>query len=425
MESSTNNTDAAPAGARTLTLHGYGDKELFYAQAADSSWSLPMFVEWKFDKEHDRHYALVTPAVTLYVNQGLVMQALLQVHDVAGEKNRWIIPRNICEAVLHKAPGINPTYYYQWPDATQPPLPPNWAEMKGKSWKYPNLKNEDLVMGGQPFVKHVANKSGIPSSVVSIVFKSICQEAPAWMLDNKQPLELGFCQLVALPFRVNWKEIVAFKCKSWRLRKLFSETRIDAELHSKLADLKMPSVMCSPQNIGLSRGKLEHTLEVIPTKKFQDAVDKSESQRMSCGWNAYVAHYEESVEKYYHLMVRALGYFIKKAAAPFARVHGGGVSGVVRLLPAGGKQALIHGVRACEIPTYIIPSDSNFSVTSEQSDPRLVQFQAEKLLQVSTVLPAIENVRECDGNGEVEQPRPGGTVRLPLLLTDQKCDGEL
>lgn len=406
---------------QTLTLHGYSDKELWFAQAQDNTWSLPMFVEWKHDKEHDKHYALVTPAVTLYVNQGLAMQALLQFHDVMGEKSKWLIPRNICEAVLHKAPGITPTFYYKWPDDTCPPLPPAWNEMKCRGWKYPELKDEDKVIKAQPFIKHVANKASVPVPLVNIVFKAICSEAPAWMLENKQPLELGFCQLVAMPFRVNWKEIVAFKCKSWKLRKLFSETKVDADLHAKLADLKMPSVMCSPQNIGLSRGKLEHTLEVIPTKKFQEAVDKSETQRMSCGWNAYVAHYEESVEKYYHLMVRALGNFIKKAAVPFARVHGSSVSGVVRFLPVGGKQALVHGVAVKDIPRHIIPPDSNFSVMAEEqtSDPCLVPRPAPEVLRLPCVPSPDQDVRQrLIGPAVVEQGHPG-TNGLPVLDADQ------
>lgn len=414
--------------AKTLTLHGYGDKELYYAQSQDSAWSLPMYVEWKHDKDHDKHYALVTPAVTLYVNQGLAMQALLQVHDLMGEKNRWLISRNICEAILHKAPGITPTFYYRWPDDTQPPLPPGWNETKGRGFTYPDQKDQEQVLNGQPFLKHVATTCGIPSSVVSIVFKAICQEAPRWMMENKQPLELGFCQLVALPFRVNWKEIIAFKCKGWRLRKLFSETKLDSELHDKLAELKMPSVMCSPQNIGLSQGKLQHTLECIPTKRFEEAVKELEGRQLSCGWNAYVAHYEESVEKYYHLMVRALGYYIKKAAVPFARVHGGSVSGVVRLLPAGGgKQNFIHGVAVQNIPAYIIPSDSNFSVLSEQqqSDPRLIPLQAKSVLQVSAVSSANEDLRQCDGNGTVGQPRTAGADGVPLLLPGKELDGEL
>lgn len=405
---------------KTLTLHGYGDRELFYALAADSSWSLPMFVEWKHDKDHGKHYALVTPAVTLYVNQGLSMQALFQFHDIMGEKNRWLIPRNICEAILHKAPGITPTHYYLWPDDTCPPLPPGWNEMKCRGWKYPELKDEDKITKAQPFLKHVATKASIPHSLVNIVFKAICQEAPQWMLDNKQPLELGFCQLVAMPFRANWKEIVAFKCKSWKLRKLFSENKVDADLHAKLAELKMPSVMCSPQNIGLSRGKLEHTLEVIPTKKFQEAVDKSESQRMSCGWNAYVAHYEESVEKYYHLMVRALGNYIKKAAVPFARVHGSSVSGVVRFLPVGAKEALIHGVAVRDIPRHIIPPDSNFSVLEEeQRDPTLVQIQAPEVLCLPGVPQVSQDMRQrLIGPAVVEQGQVG-TDGLPVLDADQ------
>jgi hypothetical protein len=392
---------------QTLTLHGYSDKELYVARAMDDSWSLPMFVDWKHDKEHDKHYAMVSPAVSLYTNQSLMMQALLQVHDVMGEKTRWLIPRNICEAILHKAPGITPAFYYKWPDDNQPPLPPAWNEAKGKTWRYPEARNPELLSSSH-FVKHLAKTINLPSSVISIVYKAICTEAPGWMLDNKQPLELGFCQLVALPFRANWKEIIAFKCKSWNLRKLFSETRIDAELHEKLAELKMPSVMCSPQNIGLSSGRLQHTLECIPTKRFEDASIHSENRQLSCGWNAYIAHYEESVEKYYHLMVRALGNYIKKAAVPFARVHGGSASGVVRLLPVGAKKAFVHGVRVQDIPAFVIPPDSNFSVTSEeQRDPRLVPIQAAEVLCLPGVLPPTEDLRKRLEQGTVDEPGQG------------------
>jgi hypothetical protein len=410
------NTDA---DGRTLTLHGYGDRELYFAKAMDGSWSLPMYVEWKHDKEHDKHYAMVMPAVSLYTNQSLMMQALLQVHDIIEEKTRWLIPRNICEAVLHKAPGITPTFYYKWPDGSQPPLPPAWNETKG--WKYPDFnKDEDRVLNAQPFIKHLAKTINIPSSIINVVFKAICQEAPQWMLDSKQPLELGFCQLVALPFRANWKEIIAFKCKSWKLRKLFSETKLDHEIHEKLADLKMPSVMCSPQNIGLSKGRLQHTLEVIPTKRFEEAVHRSESQRLSCGWNSYVAHYEESVERYYHLMVRALGNYIKKAAAPFARVQSGSVSGVIRFLPVGGKQALIHGVVVKDIPCHIIPPDSNFSVTSEeQCDPHLVQIQAKEVLCLPGVPSPNENMRLRIEQGAVDEQGHPGTNGLSVLDADQ------
>lgn len=406
--------EASKTTEQTVTLHSYGDQELWYAQAQDSTWRLPLIVEWRHDKDNDRHYALVSPAVGLYINQSLALQALFQFHDVMGSKERWLIPRNICEAILHKAPGITPNRYYYWPDDICPPLPTGWNEMKSKGFKYPVNKDEEQVLNGQPFIKHIATSSSVPASVVSIVFKTICREAPKWMLDNKQPLELGFCQLVAMPFRANWKEIIAFKCKGWKLRRLFSESKTDEDLHQKLADLKMPSVMCSPQNIGLVKGRLQHTLEVIPTKRFEEAVYESEGRRLACGWNSYVAHFEESVEKYYHLMVRAMGNYIKKAAAPFARVHGGSVSGVVRFLPVGGKQALIHGIRVENIPVYCIPTDSNFSVTAEQSDQRLVQIQAPEVLKMSNLLPAPADLRKCNEQGEMVEQGPARTNGLSL-----------
>lgn len=411
---------------QTITLHQCGDRELWYAEGQDKSWQLPMLVEWRHDRENDKHYALVVPAVSLYINQSLTLQALFTAHDIMGSKERWLIPRGICEAILYKASGITPAYYYRWPEDNCPPLPPAFNMIKYGD-KYKESDKDPEVVNGSPFIKHVASKSNLPSSIVNLVFKAICQEAPQWMLDNKRPLELGFCTLVALPFRVNWKEIVAFKCRSWKLRGIFNNAKDDNDLLNTLAERKMPAVMCSPQNIAMIRGKLDYTLEAIPTKRFQAVVQAVESRRMACGWNAYVAHYEETVEKLYHIMVRALGSYIKKAAAPFARVSSGSVSGITRLLSVGGTKARIHGVAVRNLPVHIIKPDSNFSVLEEQqqSDPRLIPLQVKGVLQVPAVLPANENLRQCDGNGEVEQQGHTGAARVPLLLTDQKFNDNL
>lgn len=406
-----NNTDRA---GQTLTLHSYGDKELWIAQAADSSWSLPMFVEWKHDKAHDKHYAIINPAVSLYTNQSLMMQALLQVHDIMGEKTRWLVPRAICEAILHKAPGITPAFYYRWPDEAQPALPPAWNMVKG--WKYPQFKDEEMAMASQPFLKYIASKSGVPVNLVSVVFKAICQEAPRWMLENKASLDLGFCQLVALPFRANWKEIVTFKCRRWKLRGLFSKSKSGDDhkkLHDELDHLGMQEMLCSPHNIAMKQGRMDYTLEAIPTKQFNSLVHLMESEQLSCGFASYVAHYEESVEKYYHLMVRALGNYVRKVAAPFAKVSGRGVPGGIRFVQIGGKQVKVRGIPLSDLPAYITPPDSGFASIGEESDPGLVQAQADALPEVSHVPQATPDLRERTEGGDVVKP---GTIRTNGLL---------
>ena len=105
-------------------FHQYGDKELWRAEAEDRSWSLPLFVEWRHDKENDLHFAHVQPAFCPYYNQALTLNSMFQVHDIMGRKNEWLIPRRICEAILHKAPGITPLYYYSWPEPDCPAIEP-------------------------------------------------------------------------------------------------------------------------------------------------------------------------------------------------------------------------------------------------------------------------------------------------------------
>lgn len=392
--------------AETLELHRIGDQELWYAEAQDSSWRLPLLIEWRHDRKNDKHYALIDPAVSLYTNQALTMQALFQHHDISEGKGRWLIPRGIAEAILHKAPGITPAYYYSWPEDNCPPLPPTWKiSMFGAKTKDPAAS-----IDAQPFIKHVAGTSGIPSSIVSIVWKAACTEAPAWMMENKASLDMGFCQLVAFPWRPNWKQIVTFKLRGIKLNRLFSLE--DAELRPALESIDMPATLCSTHNVSIAhQSHINYTLEAIPTKRFNDEMRRIESKRLACGWSSYMAHYEESVEKLYNHAIRALGSYVKKVSTPFAKVSNIGVAGVLRFRAVGAKQVKILGVAADDMPVHIIPPDSRFSVLSGESDPRLVQAQIAQVPEVSALAQRTDDLRECSEQGNLVgegHPEPDG-----------------
>lgn len=377
-----------------LELYQTEDRELWYAQAPDKTWQLPMWVDWKHDRKNDAHYALINPAVSLYTNQTIMIQALFGPHTVIADDTRWLLPRRMAETLLIKAPGITPTVYYKWPNAACPPIPPAW-NMARFTFKDP----PERPWACQTFVKHVAKTHRIPASVVRAVLTAVGDEAPTWMLRHRKPIELGFCRLIAAPFRSNWKEIVSFKCRGFRLPSILSLNY--TRMMQLLEGIGMPGIMCSPDNIGMSTTNenyhIDYVIEAIPTVKFEKAVHALETERIACGDTTYVSLFEETVEILYRYLLQALESYCKKAAQPFAQLCASSISGVSRLLPIVRRKATVGGVRATDLPVNIIPPTTSFSTRGIKSDPALIQAQIKALQAVPDLHPEIKNLRRRYG----------------------------
>jgi len=384
-----------------VCLHQNGDRELWFASG--DGWSLPMYVDWKHDRDTDKHYALVTPACNLYMNQALMMNALMGHHDIGGQKTRWIIPRRMAESIMAKAQGITPACYYKWPDAACPPMPPSWSVDR---FRY-EQEEPQKPWACESFISHVAHARKIPSNVVKMVLNAIGEEAPEWMIRNRKPLELGFCRIIAAPFRSNWKEIVALKCRGFRMPGIFN---LAAEkMWACLEAIGLPGILTSTNNMGLvsvagrDQYRVGYVLEAIPTKAFEVAANKVETERIASGSTAYVSLYEETVERLYKYLVQAMASYTRKAQLPFATVLAGGGAGILRFLPISGRQAKVHGVDPRELPVHIIPPTSNFTVLTNKSDPRILRAQVKAMLEMSPLPPGVEDMRKRTKLRELER----------------------
>lgn len=411
---------------QTLELYPYGDTELWYASGDD--WALPVHVQWRHDKKNDKHYGMIIPAVGLYYSQGLMMNSLMGMHDIMGRKDRWLIPRPVVDALLHKAPGITAIAYYKWPDPEMPaiPIPSVLKVDKASGEKFTELATDAMENPGQePFIKFISSKTGINSSIVRVVMRAICDDAPQWMLEHRREVDLGFCKLIAAPFRPNWKEIVAFKFKRWKLLEMFSSPG-DLK-YQMLEDAGVPSALCSLHNIAIKkdsgRHQVSYSLEAIPNRRFEKAVAEVERKRIACGSTSYVVSFEKTVESLYRHLLDALEGYLKKTNLPFARLCEDSSSGNLRLLSSGGEQAKVRGVGIRQLPVHIIPPGSPFSVKAERSDRVLVQAQAPPLPKMPTILPRLEDVRGRDGEQDLaaEGSNEEGTAGVPVL---DACEGK-
>jgi hypothetical protein len=61
------------------------------------------------------------------------------------------------------------------------------------------------------FVNFVCQRTGAKPSVFNAVWKAMLQEAPAYLLEEGKPINLGIGELYALPYRANWREIMEAK----------------------------------------------------------------------------------------------------------------------------------------------------------------------------------------------------------------------
>lgn len=346
------------------------------------------------DENSGDHFGSVVPAFGTYKSQSLALNALLKFHSIIDRDDYWIVPRRTIEGLLHKAPGVTPSYYYRWPDDSMPPMP--------VSFKATRIDENETVPGrwaneSEAFVAHLCKQFNLPNSIVRIVLRALAAEAPKWMVANRMALNLGFVKLVAVPFRVNWKEIVAYKMKRHKLQGLLALPR--SERGEALENAGVPGVLCSPDNVGLHKGsnyKIEYTIEARPLKSFDSVAGVIESQRLACGTTSYVASFEKTVEKHYHDLLDILERYLKKTNAAYARVSERGNAGVLRFLPTRADKIKVRGVNPRQLPVSIVPDDRSFSVFAEEEKPKPVQAKDKSVLSLPAVPPAIEDVRKCE-----------------------------
>lgn len=408
----------------SLKLYQYGDRELWVISGDE--WTLPMYLDWLVEATSRKPYALITPACALYPSQHLAVNAVLGVHNLSKDKQRWIVSDQVARGQLSKAAGITPRFYYKWPDGEMMPI---------------TTVRDPIAIGGPPegpgdpmcketetFLSFVSKRRSIPVSMLRATLSAIGDEAAAWMLERRGVINLGFCKLAALPYRVNWKQIVAYQCKKWGLRSILKTK----EHKATLDNLGFPGLMCSERLVGLTRrGKSDYrwmgfTIEAIPSDEFDTAVADFEGQNMPKGHRAQVDAFERTVEKLYDFILEALKKYTRKAYLPYARVRESSATGVIRFVPSSGLNDAAHSMGLVEIPVDIVEGHGRFSVFADPGRSETLRAKAPPVLPLPTVSPRAEDLRERQGSADVHGPRRGaGDSGVPLLDAGQgEAEGE-
>jgi hypothetical protein len=355
----------------------------------------------------------------MYYAHGLALAALLGAHNEHDRRDCWLIKKHMVHGLLHKAQGITPLAYYKWPgDGSVPPTVPKVLKINrtsGIATTVPITHNKD------GFVKLIASKTGLQPGIIGLVVKTIGDEAANWMVENRSVIDLGFCKLFAAPFRANWKQIMAFKFKKWKLLGMFNKPK--NTMMDELEDSGVVASLCSLQNMAIKKNgqryRIDYTIESIPSKSFEKAVDAIESKRIALGGTSYVASFEKSVAVLCSHLIESLETYLHKTGLPFARIWESSSPGKLRLLPTSSQSVKVRGVPIRSIPEHIVTPDNPFSIHAEQSDEILVHTKAPQVQEMPAVLQIENDLRGCEKQSGLVEQEHAGTNGLSMLDASQ------
>ena len=178
---------------------------------------------------------------------------------------------------------------------------------------------------------------------------------PGGCLSTRQTLDLGFVKLVALPFRVNWKQNLAWICKPWRLLWVLGDPQASRERKKLLDFFKFAKTLSSTQHIGLKSSRLDYTIEAIQTESFESTADAVEKARMRYGQLAYVQGHQKAVEMFYDRIVQIMVRCARKVGIPWAAIRPLGTAGGMAFVPIGNGPR-VRGVCLDDLPVHIAPA---------------------------------------------------------------------
>lgn len=193
---------------------------------SDENWSLPVIVEWP--EQNDVAAVRVSDLPMLSIQRHALETKL---HSAGKFRNdAWWILRSVLQVIGH-AITDDAEKYVVWR--------PLDARVKFRSGPH-NADRDEF------FAEYARN--GIVSDPVKaeVIFVSFCKHMLSWMLNEQRPVQLGFCDLYAVPYRPNWKQLLFQRQQG---RKVLPKTVLNRASMNDMVERGVPDDLIDPKLI--------------------------------------------------------------------------------------------------------------------------------------------------------------------------------
>lgn len=383
-----------------LTLESFGDRELRVVKITlpEGEAVIPVFVV--FYRAEKKEFAKIAPAIGLYPEQATRLEYHFVTVNEWKRRDIFLIQRKHLSKLTETVSGITPAYYYRWPGKDFPMPSADKLKVNGE-------EIQPIPDDAEDFLDYVHKKRGIDRNVLRLAWTAVSKEAASWLLKRKKPINLGFVNIFAVPYRANWKEILLarFPNALWWFRHnvnkegVFHDQLAQADFEHKLADLTLMAIH--------NRDHYIHwTMEAVPSKDWEEDVAELERERKSGGNTAYVRHHEKTLADLLPRTLEVFTRYVEKTCRPFPQICNGSVDGSKKFIPYRGKTDNIPQFGK-SIRVSIVTNDGPAKLGSSREFQPIQPAVVPGMQRLPRLLPATNDVREPVERREVDKPANG------------------
>lgn len=372
-------------------------------------WQFPVWVD--FFQGHNREFAKCTPAVGLNAEQALHLVYHFSIHNVWKKTESFLIDRHFLPQLAERVTGVVPEYYFRWPGSTVPLS----KSMRRLRIAKDDLNDDDISEETEDFIEFIHKRRSVDRNVLRLAIDMICREAPYWLTQKKKPIDLGFVRIFALPYRVNWKEILLAKFRdiAWVFNSN-KETKDNA-----LREARFNEHLCRLEMLSIDRTKMHihWTLEAVPTKQWEKDAAEIEMTKQASGDTVYIKMYEKLVAALAPRILEVFTSYVQKVSRPFPEICKGSKPGSKKMVPYRGEKKMLPKIGG-NIPVHVTVSGQPQSFNQREKDVAvLVRPTIASVPQLPDIPSTDVAVREPILSSQMEKPKDGnaGTDRVPVL----------
>lgn len=322
-------------------IQAIGDRELWVvsgAAALGAKWSLPIFVDFfeaNITPQIKRTFARVNPAMTMTPEQESVLESRISAYVYPSEAGHKLIAKSSLNEIAIKAQGITPAFYVQWPD--QPNEVASKVEQDSLDPEY-----LDPSRATEAFLQYVSVQTNVlPLPTLKLAWRALVQCSMTWLAEKKRPIDFGFVELMPVPYRVNWQQVLkAMHPKSpWVIT------------HSKKQDVSRDAMLlemglmqnlsnCVLLAVNPNTNCMWWRIEAVHKSEWWKGVEQiEEAHKNKQGPGRYAKHVSAEINRRRSRLVDIYCKWTKEAARPSGNLDQGKLHGSQVIIPwmARGK----------------------------------------------------------------------------------------
>lgn len=267
-----------------------------------TGWSLPLSVEWPDGQTEVCALRIGGGIRLLDIQRSAAIERLTEL-GAYFHNGRYMLGRATLERFCTREGQVDPQTVVEW----RPPSRIKYRNIGRKSAQY---RNQDEFF--HEFAKAGWTKTSYSAEVLWLAF---CKHILHWLVNENKPVNLGFCELIPVPLRANWKALLLSKYVKGR-------TKLREVSPRRLTENVAERLLFSPEFTAWRDDKrIYWTLEVLPLKGWFRAMiarERERRRRLSRRLDMYCYSVRQAIKRALPNVIKLYATYVSQTRRPSA-----------------------------------------------------------------------------------------------------------